>query len=112
MRDDRKLSPNAYRVDISESAENDIRDIVRYISAQLSAPLSAMEMLKAMEEAMISLAEMPYRVPVVSDERLAAMGYRKFIVKGYIIFFSIDEKAKVVDVERILYSRRNWRAIL
>lgn len=28
-----------YRVDVSEPAENDLRDIVRYISAQLSAPI-------------------------------------------------------------------------
>jgi toxin ParE1/3/4 len=58
------------------------------------------------------LRRCPIGPPAVADERLAAIGYRKLIVKNYIIFFSIDEKAKVVDVERILYGRRNWRAIL
>ncbi|NLB17241.1 MAG: type II toxin-antitoxin system RelE/ParE family toxin [Syntrophomonadaceae bacterium] len=61
---------------------------------------------------MVSLAEMPHRSPAVADERLAAIGYRKLIVKNYIFFFSIDEKAKVVDVARLLYGQRNWRAIL
>lgn len=112
MKDDKNPSPVRYRIDISESAENDLRDIVRYISAQLSAPITALEMLEAIEQAMAGLVEMPHRAAAVADERLATIGYRKLILKNYIIFFSIDEKAKVVDVERILYGRRNWRAIL
>lgn len=112
MKDDKNPSPVRYRIDISEPAENDLRDIVRYISAQLLAPMTAMEMLEAMEQAMASLEEMPHRVPAVTDERLASIGYHKLIVKNYIIFFSTDEKAKVVEVERILYGRRNWRTIL
>lgn len=101
-----------YRVDVSEPAENDLRDIVRYISAQLSAPLSAANMMDAIEEALRSLAFMPQRCPNVNDERLAMMGYHKLLVKNYIVFFTIDEKLKVVNVERILYSRRNWHRIL
>lgn len=112
MKGNKNPSPVRYRIDISEPAENDLREIVRYISAQLSAPMTAMEMLEAMEQAIVSLEEMPHRASVVADERLASIGYRKLIVKNYIIFFSIDEKAKVVDVERILYGRRNWQAIL
>lgn len=112
MKDDKNPLPVRYRIDVSEPAECDLRDIVRHISAQLSAPMTATEMLEAMEQAMTSLEEMPHRAPTVADERLASNGYRKLIVKNYIIFFSIDEKAKVVEVERILYGRRNWRAIL
>ena len=101
-----------YRVDVSEPAENDLKDIVRYIAAQLSAPQTALEMLEAIENATAGLAEMPERATPISDESLAVMGYRKLIVKNYIVFFSIDEKAKVVDIERILYGRRDWQAIL
>lgn len=65
-----------------------------------------------MEQAIESLEEMPHRASTVADERLASIGYHKLIVKNHIIFFSIYEKAKAVDVERILYGRRNWRTIL
>ena len=97
-----------YRVDVSEPAENDLRDIVRYIASQLSAPISATRMMELFEEAMLSLSDMPQCCPFVSDDRLSQMGYRKLIVKNYVVFFSIDEKNKVVDVERILYGRRDW----
>lgn len=112
MKNDQNPWPVRNRIDISKPAENDLRDLVRYISAQLSVPMTAMEMLEAMEQAMASLEEMPHRASAVADERLASIGYRKLMVKNYIIFFSIDEQARVVDVERILYGRRNWRAIL
>lgn len=101
-----------YKVDVSEPAENDLRDIILYISAQLSAPLSAANMMDAIEEVLKSLLFMPRRCPNVNDERLSMMGYHKLFVKNHVVFFTIDEKSKVVDVERILYSRRNWHRIL
>jgi len=101
-----------YRVDISEPAESDLRDIVRYIASQLSAPISALNMMGLLEEAMTGLSDLPQRCPLVADERLSQLGYRKLNVKKYVVFFSIDEKNKVVDVERILYGRRDWLRIL
>ncbi len=101
-----------YRVDVSEPAENDLRDIVRYISAQLLAPMTALKMVSTLEEAIMDLKVMPQKCPPVTDDRLAMMGYRKLLVKNYIVFFTIDEKSKIVDVERILYARRDWHHIL
>lgn len=101
-----------YKVDVSEPAENDIRDIVRYISAQYAAPLTTAKMLVEIETNLAGLADMPQKYPPVTDERLAFMGYRKLLVKSYIVFFTIDEGAKVVDVERILYVRRDWLSVL
>lgn len=101
-----------YRVDVSEPAENDLMDIVRYIVSQLSAPISALNMMELLDDAMTGLSDLPQRYPLVADERLAQMGYRKLLVKNYIVFFSIDEKNKVVDIERILHGRRDWLQIL
>ncbi|KLU63488.1 plasmid stabilization system protein [Peptococcaceae bacterium CEB3] len=99
-------------MDVSEPAENDLRDIVRYIASQLSAPVSALHMMELLEEAMTGLSDMPQRCPLVADERLSQTGYGKLIVRNYVVFFSIDEKNKVVDIERILYGRRDWLRFL
>jgi len=101
-----------YRVDISEPAEEDLRDILRYISSQLDAPITAMNMLEKIEDALAKLSEMPDRCPIVRDERLADMGYHRLEIKNYTAFFTINEKDKVVDVERILFSRRDWANLL
>lgn len=101
-----------YRVNVSEPAENDLRDIICYISAQLSAPTTALKMINTLEDAIASLADMPQKCSLVTDDRLASMGYRKLVVKNYITFFTIDEQSKTVDIERILYARRDWLRIL
>jgi len=101
-----------YRVDVSEPAQEDLRSILRYISSQLSAPMTALKMVDTIEEALNKLAEMPDRYPLVRDDRLASMGYHKLEVKNYAAFFTINEKDKVVDVERILYARRDWANLL
>jgi len=101
-----------YRIDVSEPAENDLRNIVRYISARLFAPLSAANMMDAIKETLKSLILMPQRNPNVNDKRLSMMGYHKLSVKSHIVFFTIDEKSKVVNVERILYTKRNWHRFL
>lgn len=101
-----------YRIDISAPAESDLRDIARYISSKFSSPMAARNMMDAIEGALAGLADKPTIYPTVTDERLAAMGYRKMNVKNYIAFFTVDEKAHVVNVERILYARRDWLRIL
>ena len=101
-----------YRADVSNPAESDLGDIIRYISSQLSVPLTALHLMEFLEEAMENLSDMPQRYPFVADERLSQMGYRKLPVKNYIVFFSIDEKSKVVDIERILYGQRDWLRFL
>jgi plasmid stabilization system protein ParE len=101
-----------YRVDISEPAENDLRDIVGHIATQLSVPMTALTMMQAMEKAIAGLACMPKSRPPVLDDRLRAAGYRKLIVKNYLVFFTIDEDKKIVNVERILFARRDWLSLI
>lgn len=101
-----------YKIEISEPAENDLRDIIRYISSQLSAPMTAMNMMETIEEALLGLSEMPQKCSAVRDDRLASMGYRKLLIKNYVAFFTVDEASKVVNIERILYARRDWLRIL
>ncbi|WP_373484074.1 type II toxin-antitoxin system RelE/ParE family toxin [Acetobacterium sp.] len=99
-------------IEISEPAQNDLRDMIRYISSQLSAPMTAMNMMDTIEEALLGLSEMPQKCPAVRDDRLASMGYRKLLIKNDVAFFTIDEQSHVVNVERILYARRDWLRIL
>jgi len=101
-----------YRVYISDSAEEDLCGIVKYISSQLVAPITAAKMMDTIGMALIKLSEIPHAYPNVKDERLTLMGYRRVVIKNYIAFFTINEKEKVIDVERILYARRDWANLL
>jgi len=48
----------------------------------------------------------------VDDDRLAAKGYRRMIVKKYLVFFVIYEKQNIVRVIRIIHGARDWQRIL
>ena len=74
--------------------------------------MTAIKMIEAIEEALSKLSDMPHGYPALRDDRLASMGYRRVDVKNYTAFFTINEKEKVVDVERILYARRDWANLL
>ena len=101
-----------YDIRLAEPAEEDLIDILRYIAVELKEPSTALRMLETIDKAIDSLAAMPYRCPLVDDEYLAEMGYRKLHIKNYLAFFTIDEKANIVNVERILYALRDWLHIL
>ena len=103
---------DVYEVFITEPAENDLRDIAKYISSQLYAPTTSLNMIQSIKAAIAKLETMALAYPLVRDDRLAALGYRLLSVKNYIVFYIVNEKEKAVDVDRILYSRRDWRNLL
>jgi len=103
---------DVYRIGITEPAENDLREIARYISSQLNAPTTALNMVRTIRKAISKLKSNALIYPLVRDDRLAALGYRSLVVKNYIVFYVVSQKDKTVDVDRILYGRRDWKSIL
>jgi addiction module RelE/StbE family toxin len=102
----------AYKVDVTDPAKQDMLDIAAYISAELETPLTALQMLDALDAGMQSLRENPKRQALVRDERLAARGFRSLPVKNYLVFYKVRNKTHMVDVHRILYGRRDWASLL
>jgi len=103
---------DVYKVVIAHSAEKDLTDIARYISSQLNAPTTAINMVRTIRAAIAKLETNALLQPLVRDDRLGAMGYRPLTVKKYVVFYIAHEKEKVVAIDRILYARRNWQSIL
>ena len=101
-----------YSVDITEPAQQDMRDIARYISAELGAPTSAQGIIDILADSMYNLENNTKRHALVRDDRLAAKGYRVLPIKNYHIFYKVEEETRIVDVVRILYSRRDWVSLL
>ena len=103
---------DVYKVMITEPAEIDLKDIARYISSQLNAPESSLNIIKAIRNKISTLIKNALLNPYVRDDRLAAIGYRSVTVKNYTAFYIAHKKEKKVEVDRILYSRRDWKNII
>ena len=101
-----------YHIDITEPAENDINEAVKYITEQLLNPSAAGKLVDDAESVIFSLAEMPQRHALVKDDDLARLGFRVLPVNNYLIFYIIREDKKTVVIQRFLYGRRDWATIL
>jgi plasmid stabilization system protein ParE len=94
-----------YRVDITELAEQDIREAVRYIAADLKNQTAADHLLSDAADAINSLEEMPLRHALADDEILVERSIRFFSVHNYLVFYAVREERKTVVFERFLYGR-------
>ena len=101
-----------YNIYVSDSFQKDLMPIVYYINHSLSAPFTAANFAEIIENTLYDLSLMPHRYVLVSDPYLGKKGFRKCIIKKYILFFTINEGSKSIHVHRILHSRQNWMNIL
>lgn len=97
-----------YKVKIYPSAQRDLRDIVDYLNTL--SPSAALRYYDKLTEEIASLSTMPERCPRLRDLALAAKGYRYLIVENYLIFYVVS--GGTVQIRRILYGRRDYRALL
>ncbi|WP_216626252.1 type II toxin-antitoxin system RelE/ParE family toxin [Paenibacillus plantarum] len=105
------MIPN-YRLEITELAEADLRDIADNIANELMDPTTARKIIGRIAEAASQLEQMPFRYGLVHDERLAASGIRHLLVDSYIVFYVISEKEETVTIIRILYGKRHWSSLI
>ena len=101
-----------YKVNISDLAKQDIRDTVSYIEYNLQEPVIAKKTAEAIINAIFTLEDMPARLGLVNDERLAKKQVRGLRIKNFIVFYRINETLKAVEVIRVLYFRRDWAVLL
>jgi len=99
-----------YNIVFSETAEKDLDDIVEYLS-NFSPNIARRYYDEIMVKA-LSLAIMPQRCPFVQDDALREKGYRWLFVRNYTVFFVIEEADNVVDIRAIMYSGREYTALL
>ena len=97
-----------YRVDISDRAEQDLDRIVAYISERLAVPKAAADFVDAVLECFGQLENNPYLYEQCRDTILRKEGYRRAVIKNYIMVYKVNEDAKAVIVHRFFYGRQDY----
>jgi plasmid stabilization system protein ParE len=101
-----------YSLNITDIAEEDILNTVKYIADVLKVPMAANNLLNEIERHEEILENTPNIYPFVPDEYLAKKGIKFIAIKNYLMFYTINENNKAVTVIRFLYGRRDWKNIL
>ena len=98
-----------YAVQISIEANNDLDEIFSYITNTLYAEQSAINLMREIQDMILSLSEMPERFSLSLDPILVRRGYRRVTVKKYVILYTIDKKNKIVNVARIFHGSMDYK---
>ena len=89
-----------YKLVVTKLAEDDLEEIVEYISVDLANPSAATEFLNDVVKCYDYLKSNPYIYAISDDRRLAKEGYRKALVKNFYNWYMI----KAFDLFRALFS--------
>lgn len=102
----------AYKPIVSKEVHIDIDDIVNYIAVELSNPDTATSFLDDVDRSYHKVIDNPHMYSFCNDVRLKIDGYRKIVIKNYLILYRIDDEKKFVIVVRIIYAGRNYTELL
>ena len=91
-----------YEVRVTPSAMAQVGDAVLYVRDELCMPQAAARLLDEIEGAVKGLSSMPNRFYAVGVEPLLSSGVHRMNVRGYSIFYRIDEASSTVDVFAVL----------
>lgn len=102
----------AYRLRFAGEAARDLDETFDYIRNTLSAPKAAENLMLEIENAISGLKENPYLYAPCRDPVLAEMSYRSLVVKNYIVVYSVNDDAHVVNILRIFYGKMDYGKLM
>lgn len=92
-----------YKIRITRQAFAHLREIRRYIEAELASPDAALNTIRAIRTEIAKLAYMPEKIGTIDEEPWKHEGFRKIRVKNYYVYFWIDEENRKVQVIAVIY---------
>lgn len=101
-----------YKIKLTKQATEHLQIIRDYISIELKASDAAKNMLKILKKKIFSLETMPQCIKCVNEKPWHDLGFRKVKVKNYYIYFWIDENKRTIQINAIIYIKRDKNNLL
>lgn len=96
-----------YQITLTTQAQADLRDIFRYIAAELQSPQNALGQLARLEQAIASLDRMPERFRLYDAPKWRERNLRIMQVDHYLVFYIPNHDRATVTVLRVMYGGRD-----
>jgi toxin ParE1/3/4 len=101
-----------YSVKLTPYAIVQIQETIAYISKVLLVPETARAWSDYLQKEIAGLSTMPARFSAVDEEPWRSRGYRKMLVKNFIVYYYADDETKTVWVTAVVYGRRDQLNVL
>ncbi len=98
-----------YKIQLSIKAKIDLKNITSYIKNNLQEPNTAKKYAKLIKGEIKTLEYNPQKFSIIDIKIKNNFSIRKLVIKSYIAFYIINEKDKIVSIDRILYGASNWQ---
>lgn len=96
-----------YEVKITRQAQEQMAEIIDYISNVLFAPEAANNLLNQMESSMMSLSEFPECHQLIEEEPWKTEGIRKIVINNFLVYYWINKPDKKVHITAVIYAKRD-----
>lgn len=93
-----------YTIKLLQRASRDLDDIYNHIADDFKEIGTAEKMANTLEDAILSLDEIPYRGSIRKTGAFANRRYRQLFVKNFTIVYRIDEAEKMVIIVTVRYT--------
>jgi len=89
-------------------AQEDLENIFSYIAIELVNPEAASNLIEKIETKFNELLLFPLSYPLIKSKLIFQIDLRKCIVQNYIIVYFYNEKEKLVEIIRVIYSKVDY----
>ncbi len=100
-----------YKISVTNLAVQDLDTIVEYISGELGNPTAASAFLDAVDACYENLASMPL-FERCRNPRLRDLGYRRAVIKHYVMVYRVAESEHTVYILRFFYGSRDYEKLI
>ena len=101
-----------YAVEMSETAEQDLENIISYLRYDLAGDIIADKYKILLKQELKKLEDIAGSMPILDESLTGYKNIRKVNVRNYIIFYTISEEFNKVSVVRIGHAFMDWEKYL
>ncbi len=101
-----------YMVEMSETAKQDIENIISYLRYNLSGDILADKYKILFKQKLRDLENIAESMPILDEELTGHKNIRKINVRNYIVFYIVDKEDSKVFILRIGHAFMDWEKYL
>ena len=101
-----------YIVEVSETAEKDLENILKYLRYNLAGDIIADKYKILFKQELKNLENIAGSIPILSEDLTGHKNIRKINVRNYIVFYIVDDENSKALVVRIGHAFMDWEKYL
>lgn len=101
-----------YIVEISETAKQDLENIISYLRFNLAGDIIVDKYKILFKQELKNLENIAGSMPILSEDLTGHKNIRKINIRNYIVFYIVDEENSKALVLRIGHSFMDWEKYL